>query len=139
MSEHGDESPAAADGAAGSILVADPNNEGSQGVVCTRCRTFISVRAAGEPAYVVTVGLQVGVFTEWYVCSLCIFQPFFDLFPRPIVQRLVSGVRGACFRKYSSNAAAQAAFTDALNAGVVMVVAPPSVAQPVQGSSRGAR
>ncbi|KJA24433.1 hypothetical protein HYPSUDRAFT_53781 [Hypholoma sublateritium FD-334 SS-4] len=102
-------------GAHGSPLVTDPNSEGSQGIICSRCRTFNAVRSGNDAAYVVTVGLRVGVFTEW-----------------SIVQPLVSGVRGACYRKYSTNAAAQTAFAEALNAGVVMVVSPAT--QPFQGT-----
>ncbi|KJA17056.1 hypothetical protein HYPSUDRAFT_206512 [Hypholoma sublateritium FD-334 SS-4] len=88
------------------------------GFACANCHAWNPPRiVTGETAYVVTVGLQVGVFTDWHV-----------------VQGLVSGVSGACYRKYASRATAQAAFTEALNAGVVVVMtAPPAPISPRNG------
>lgn len=72
-SEEDREDNAASDNSVtGAILVSDPNNDGAQGIICSRCHTFNVFRAAGEPAYVITVGLQVGVFTDWYVLFLWI-------------------------------------------------------------------
>ena len=65
--EDRNDNTAADDGVAGTVLVTDPNSDGAQGIICSRCHTFNAIRAAGEPAYVITVGLQVGVFTDWYV------------------------------------------------------------------------
>ncbi|KAF8160177.1 hypothetical protein BJ912DRAFT_1069604 [Pholiota molesta] len=102
--------PAVATGASGGSATLSGN-----GFHCAFCQQFNTVRPS-EAFYVVTIGLQVGVFTHWH-----------------IVQPLVSGVSGACYRRYSSQAAAQAAFDEALAAGLVMVVTPSPVTLPHPG------
>ena len=53
------------------LVIFDTNNEFhdmDQSLVFNLNQAAINaIRAAGEPAYVITVGLQVGVFTDWYV------------------------------------------------------------------------
>ncbi|RXW13543.1 hypothetical protein EST38_g12314 [Candolleomyces aberdarensis] len=75
------------------------------GFVCARCNAHNLVRPAKDTWYVVTVGNEVGVFKGWHK-----------------VQALVSGVSGACYKKYRSEAEAVVAFENALDAGVVRQV-----------------
>ncbi|KAH9477996.1 hypothetical protein JR316_0010229 [Psilocybe cubensis] len=70
---------------------------------CPNCQMQIHFHTP-EPYYVVTKGKRVGVFTGWHNVS-----------------PLVTGVRGSVYRRYSNEAAAYAAFQEALDAGNVEV------------------
>ncbi|KAF6755229.1 hypothetical protein DFP72DRAFT_1067937 [Ephemerocybe angulata] len=75
------------------------------GFVCAACNTHNLLRPAKDTWYCVTAGRQVGIFQGW-----------------PTVQPLVIGVRGSCFKKYSSEADALTAFERATAAGTVVVL-----------------
>ncbi|KAF5339984.1 hypothetical protein D9611_012412 [Ephemerocybe angulata] len=92
-------------GAVGSAPRPQDASNPISGFVCVNCNTHNLVRPARETWYVVTVGLQVGVFQGWHS-----------------VQPLVSGVRGACYRKYASQEDAVAAFQEALTSNNVRSV-----------------
>ncbi|KAF5335705.1 hypothetical protein D9611_009604 [Ephemerocybe angulata] len=87
----------------------DTNTGVISGFVCVNCNTHNLLRPARETWYVVTIGRQVGVFQGWHV-----------------VQPLVLGVSGACYRKYPSHEDALAAFNEALALGNVQIIAPPA-------------
>ncbi|KAF5324043.1 hypothetical protein D9611_008215 [Ephemerocybe angulata] len=93
--------------AAGSAPRPQDTTNPISGFVCVNCNTHNLVRPARETWYVVTVGLQVGVFQGWHS-----------------TQPLVSSVSGACYRKYPSQEDAVAAFQEALDNGHVHSVAP---------------
>ncbi|KAJ2911432.1 hypothetical protein MD484_g8981, partial [Candolleomyces efflorescens] len=80
-----------------------PEGETLTGFVCASCKTHNLVRPAKDTWYVVTVGKEVGVFRGWHN-----------------VQPLVTGVSGACYKKYTSEDGARIAFAEALAAGNVV-------------------
>jgi len=41
-----------------------------RGFVCAQCNAYNLVRPAKESCYAVTAGLEVGVFTDWFVIQL---------------------------------------------------------------------
>ncbi|KAF6746232.1 hypothetical protein DFP72DRAFT_1152891 [Ephemerocybe angulata] len=86
--------------------VAGDSSTPISGFVCASCNAHNLVRSSKETWYVVTVGLQVGVMQGWHS-----------------VMPLVSGVRGACYRKYPSQEEAVAAFEKALASNNVHSVA----------------
>jgi hypothetical protein len=78
---------------------------------------------SSERWYTVSKGRNIGVFRDWSV----FFRPAdlttcsFFLF-RHTVLPLVSGVSGACFQRHTSRAAAEAAFTAAVQSGDVAFI-----------------
>lgn len=96
------------------------------GFVCVSCNTHNLLRPAKETWYVVSVGRQVGVFQGMYVMTSLLHEHVQaidgNFAPRHHVQPLVSGARGACYRKYRSREEALAAFQDALDQGVLACV-----------------
>ncbi|KAF6747225.1 hypothetical protein DFP72DRAFT_1175067 [Ephemerocybe angulata] len=76
-------------------------------LACTRCNTQTATRPSPGIWYCVTVGSEVGVFNGWH-----------------LVQPLVSGVSGACYKRHKSESDAHAAFDAALERGHVHTVAP---------------
>ncbi|KAF6745169.1 hypothetical protein DFP72DRAFT_856717 [Ephemerocybe angulata] len=74
---------------------------------CTRCLGTIPTHPATTSFYCVTVGTQVGIFNDWH-----------------IVQPLVSGISGACYKKHKSESEANTAFEAARQLGLVHTVLP---------------
>jgi hypothetical protein len=97
-------------------------DEAPSGFVCQHCQQYNFLRSAGETWYTVTAGRNVGVFRGWYDTLGFLVSTHTNLSCRHRVQSLVSGVPHASYRKYSSEAAATAAFEDAQSQGVVVVI-----------------
>ncbi|KAK0435012.1 hypothetical protein EV421DRAFT_1908901 [Armillaria borealis] len=83
-----------------------PSAQVHLGFHCSNCGAFNpAIGQTGETFYMVTVGRQVGVFTNW-----------------EIIQPLISGVRHACHKKYRTAAEAEETFETALTEGKVCVL-----------------
>ncbi|KAE9396491.1 hypothetical protein BT96DRAFT_996636 [Gymnopus androsaceus JB14] len=73
-------------------------------IICTSCGT-VNIIPNSDIHYVVTVGKSVGVFSDL-----------------AYMQTQVSGVSGACYKRYSTQAAALQAYQQAAAQGVVRIV-----------------
>ncbi|RXW19002.1 hypothetical protein EST38_g6846 [Candolleomyces aberdarensis] len=82
-----------------------PEGDAPSGFMCARCRKHILPHPSEDLWYIVTIGLEVGVFQGWQSVL-----PF------------VSGVSGACYKKHLSKEAAHIAFAKALAASKVFQV-----------------
>jgi hypothetical protein len=72
--------------------------------------------------YVVTARRKIGVFNQWYVACFRRVSTILIYFPRATVAPLVISVSGACFACYPSRAAAEAAFSLALDNHAVRLI-----------------
>ncbi|KAJ7573029.1 hypothetical protein C8J56DRAFT_1066956 [Mycena floridula] len=86
-----------------STSVSDPN---PHFLTCPNCQHRFPPPPPRENWYVVTRGTQVGIFQDWNVAA-----------------RHVVGVKGAVFKRYATQAEAEAAFNAALASGFVQVIA----------------
>jgi hypothetical protein len=72
--------------------------------------------------YTVTAGRRIGVFNQWYVACPRRVSTILIYFTRATVAPLVVSVSGACFSRYPSRAAAEAAFSLALGNHTVRLI-----------------
>ncbi|EAU92203.1 hypothetical protein CC1G_13018 [Coprinopsis cinerea okayama7 len=91
--------------AGGSVYARDLNPDAPaslRGFVCANCRTYNLLRDSKETWYVVTAGRSVGIYRDWLT-----------------VQPMVTGVPGACYKRYDTHEEALAAWNRARANGAI--------------------